>query len=145
MIQDKTNHLAFDSSSDISSPAYSTMNSPLEKALFDLIPLPLFSIIEILMSSVESSVLNNLASIPSISSFNSSPFGFRSDRRIGKYSVTWERTMDKVGQRDEIKQWDSSDLVTRRCRLRQFACFWGRTWCLGDTSTTNSQPDGWSW
>ena len=81
-------HLDFDSSSDISSPAYSTMNSPLTKALFDLIPLPLFSIMEILMSSVESSVLNNLASIPSICSFNSSPFGFLSDRRIGKYSVT---------------------------------------------------------
>ena len=67
------------------------MNSPLANALLDLIPLPLFSIMEILMSRVESSVLNSRASIPSICSFNNSPLGFLSDRRIGKYSVTWVR------------------------------------------------------
>ena len=72
------------------------MNSPLAKALLDLIPLPLFSIMEILMSRVESSVLNSRASIPSICSFNSSPFGFLSDRRIGKYSVTWEKAIQLI-------------------------------------------------
>ena len=65
------------------------MNSPLEKALLDTMPRPLFSIMEILMSKVESSVLSNRASIPSICSFSNSPFGFRSERRMGKYSVTW--------------------------------------------------------
>ena len=64
------------------------MNSPLEKALLDTMPRPLFSIMEILMSKVESSVLSNRASIPSICSFSNSPFGFRSERRMGKYSVT---------------------------------------------------------